>query len=155
MPSIMATTNNQQQFQPLVAATISVLVPTDTGQPQKAEHLNIVIDGEPQVQERKKMSSLGRMHLYDPSSKSKAKFRSAVLTSLRSLKFKEPPLFLKVDLKVTAVFHIGNWAKDVDNLLKFILDAPVAAYRREAILRVYKYLFSTIAEPFKTACHKN
>jgi Holliday junction resolvase RusA-like endonuclease len=114
-----AVTNNQ----PFVADTIAVLVPTDEGQPQKAERLDIVIEGTPCVQERTKISSMGRLHLYDPSSKSKAKFKWAVFQSLKSLKFDKFPIFKDVELKVTVVFHISNWLMDVDNLLKFVMDA--------------------------------
>jgi Holliday junction resolvase RusA-like endonuclease len=40
----------------------------------------------------------------------------------KDLKITDFPL-LKVNLKIEVVFHVSNMAKDVDNLLKFVLDA--------------------------------
>ena len=40
---------------------------------------------------------------------------------MRKLEITSFPLF-QVNVTMTVVFHIGNMAKDVDNLLKFVLD---------------------------------
>jgi Holliday junction resolvase RusA-like endonuclease len=113
-------TNTNQQY---VADAIAVLAPSANGEPQKAERLDIVVEGEPQVQERARMSHLGHTHMYDPSSRLKNRFRIAVVKSLQGLTFLQYPLFHVRHLKVTVAFYVSNMTKDVDNLLKFVLDA--------------------------------
>ena len=114
----MASRNTiNQQF---VADSIAVLAPTANGAP---EQLGIVVEGEPQVQERPRISHLGHTHMYDPSSRSKNRFKIAVVKSLQGLTFAQYPLFRARRLNVTVAFYIKNMNKDVDNLLKFVLDA--------------------------------
>ena len=78
--------------------------------------------------------------MYDPSLQLKGKFRWAVLKSLKGLKFGQYPLF-QVHLKITVAFHISNMTKDVDNLLKFVLDAlQTIVYRND------RWVFKVVAE---------
>ena len=107
--------------QPFVADAIAILAPSDEGQPLRAERIDVIIEGEPQVQERPRMSNIGGMHMYDPNSLIKVKFRAAVKKTFDDLKFTYP--LFQVALKIQVTFHISNMAKDVDNLLKFVLDA--------------------------------
>lgn len=117
----MATAPTALANQPFTADAIAIMA---HGKPQQAERIDVIVEGEPEVQERTRISFAGHTHLYDPSSKIKAKFRWAVLKSLKALKFSEYPLFpTPVELKLTVTFYVTNNLKDNDNLLKFLLDA--------------------------------
>ena len=118
----MATTTANQPF---VADAIAIMAKTGKGQPPRAERLDIMVEGEPEVQERPRMSNLGHVHMYDPSSKLKGKYRWAVLKALKGLQLGTYPVFSGElsEVRITVVFHVNNMLKDVDNLLKFVLDA--------------------------------
>jgi Holliday junction resolvase RusA-like endonuclease len=87
------------------------------------------VQGPAMVQQRTRIRFLplaGRAVVYDPSQASKRAFRRAVLLALNELGIVEFPVFqdqqhLKIQLNCT--FYLHNEAKDVDNLLKFVMDA--------------------------------
>ena len=113
--------------QPFVAEAIAIMAPTAVGDAPKIERLGLTVEGEPEIQERVRMSKTGHPsecpHLWDPSGKLKGKFCWAVWHALKAdLKFKMFPIFTGV-LEITFHFHVSNMRKDVDNMFKFVLDA--------------------------------
>jgi Holliday junction resolvase RusA-like endonuclease len=108
---------------PFLAEALAIMAPTAKGLPQKAERIDITVEGEPQVQIRTAMTYRGGLHMYDPSSLPKSKFRLAVRESLSDgLRFQNYPLFTG-PVEITVSFYVSNMRKDVDNLLKFVFDA--------------------------------
>ena len=102
-----------------------VMTAGPAGGPPQA--VNIDIKGEPRVQERTRFSRRGGIsRLYDPSSALKTQFRDAVRDSLTDLGISGFPLYGgqgdDTTIQITVVFPITNMAKDIDNLLKFVLD---------------------------------
>jgi Holliday junction resolvase RusA-like endonuclease len=64
--------------------------------------------------------------IYDPSQRLKRAYRGAVIQSLAQLGLRNFPIFPdQSDLKLgmSVVFYVHNMNKDIDNLLKFVLDA--------------------------------
>jgi Holliday junction resolvase RusA-like endonuclease len=63
---------------------------------------------------------------YDPSQKKRAAWLEAVRTAIMAVGTTDFPIFTgfpcTLKLKVTVTFYINNLLKDVDNLLKFVLD---------------------------------
>jgi Holliday junction resolvase RusA-like endonuclease len=87
--------------------------------------IDIVVEGEPRVQQRARMAVTGGVHMYDPTARTKRDFKAAVTDSLDFIRENDAqyPFFQDDDVKLTIVFHVHNMNKDVDNLLKFVLDA--------------------------------
>jgi Holliday junction resolvase RusA-like endonuclease len=85
--------------------------------------LDLEVQGEPRVQERARVllkNSVPR--IYDPSARLKADFSRAVEQALISIGLSDFPLFMVQPLKVSVVFNVANMGKDIDNLLKFVMD---------------------------------
>jgi Holliday junction resolvase RusA-like endonuclease len=89
----------------------------------KVLSVDIHVDGEPRVQERPRHCHRGSKHwVYDPTKELKAEFREVVKAAFTDLGIHDFPLF-GVPLKYIIVFGVSNPEKDVDNLLKFVMDA--------------------------------
>lgn len=69
---------------------------------------------------------------YNPADKEKKAFKMAVSTALAQVGATTLPLFgndVKVKVKVT--FHVFNVQKDIDNLLKFLMDALQSIFYKD------------------------
>jgi Holliday junction resolvase RusA-like endonuclease len=82
---------------------------------------------------------------YDPSQKKRAAWSEAVCTAIMAVGTTDFPIFMgfpcTLKLKVTVTFYINNLLKDVDNLLKFVLDGmqgTVYANNRDVYIVVTK-----------------
>jgi Holliday junction resolvase RusA-like endonuclease len=84
------------------------------------------IRGSPSAQERHRVLRLlgGRVRVYDPSARSKRALKRAIRSAMAELGCSDFPFFQGEDrkFKFTATFGLSNMAKDVDNLLKFLMD---------------------------------
>jgi Holliday junction resolvase RusA-like endonuclease len=80
--------------------------------------------GTPEVQERPRFRRrYGHPVVYDPSARWKQDYTDAAKEALKDLDVEDFPIFKHTRLMVLVSFEIRNQAKDIDNLLKFILDA--------------------------------
>jgi Holliday junction resolvase RusA-like endonuclease len=97
--------------------------------------LHIEIDDEPLVAERPRfrfLHSTRRAICYDPQRANKRAIRSACRLALEECGVTRFPFFSNKELKVVVTFYLINRRKDVDNLLKFILDAlQTVAYKND------------------------
>lgn len=63
---------------------------------------------------------------YDPAQKKRSAWSEAVRSALLEVGVTDFPIFpgyhRTLKLKVTVTFHVNNLLKDVDNMLKFVLD---------------------------------
>ena len=66
---------------------------------------------------------LSRLIVYDPTKDEKLAFKRIVRVALAEMGATFPLFENGVKLKVTATFHVVDTRKDIDNLLKFLLDA--------------------------------
>jgi Holliday junction resolvase RusA-like endonuclease len=87
--------------------------------------LYATVIGSPAVQARPRMNTRnGRVHIYDPSARSKRAFKRAMRQALQELGIVAFPIFLPTShLKLKATFFLSNEGKDVDNMLKYLMDA--------------------------------
>jgi Holliday junction resolvase RusA-like endonuclease len=89
--------------------------------------VSLTILGEPLIQPRMrcyKNPVTGRPVVFDPARDEKLAFKRIVREALGAVGATTFPLFDDgVKLKVTATFHVVDMRKDIDNLLKFLLDA--------------------------------
>ena len=102
--------------------------------------VSLTIEGTPVSQPRTRLRRMSsRVLVFDPASQAKRSTRSAVLSSLRQLGAVQFPLFPEqATVCVNATFHVSNMQKDIDNMLKFVLDVlqgPIFA-NDSAVLRV-------------------
>jgi len=83
------------------------------------------MQGPPAVQQRVRAFSVnGRLTFYDPSQRAKRAFKEAIRQAMLQFGISTFPFFSdEKKVKVTAIFGVSNEAKDVDNMLKFLLDA--------------------------------
>jgi Holliday junction resolvase RusA-like endonuclease len=65
----------------------------------------------------------GRPVLYDPSQAMKRAYRTACARALMEVGITYFPFFPRRNLHLKVLFFIHNQAKDLDNLLKFVMDA--------------------------------
>ena len=87
--------------------------------------VNVTLIGVPVAQPRPRIKRLSnnRVIVYDPSQPKKTKCRSAVRLSLQEIGINQRPIFSGQEpLSVTAYFYVSSNAKDLDNMLKFLLD---------------------------------
>lgn len=64
------------------------------------------------------------VRIWDPADKKKLAFKRVIREALAGVGATSFPLFENdMKLKVTATFHVFNARKDVDNLVKFLLDS--------------------------------
>jgi Holliday junction resolvase RusA-like endonuclease len=101
--------------------------------------LHLTVSGPPSVQERARIRYqpfAGKPRVYDPSRKGKIAFRDAVKASIQDLDFVDVPVFKAGQtLRLNVVFGLTRQGKDVDNLLKFVMDALQGVlYRNDAIV---------------------
>ena len=88
--------------------------------------LYLTILGVPESQPRPRIRRLvnNRVVVYDPSSPKKRACRNAISNALAEIGVSTTPVFAtNLSLKVTVHFHVSNRKKDIDNMLKFVLDA--------------------------------
>jgi Holliday junction resolvase RusA-like endonuclease len=85
----------------------------------------VTVDGSPPVQARPRIrAGRGGVCFYDPSARSKRAFKRALLQALRELGIYEVPIMRPAfHLRLTVTFFLSNVGKDVDNLLKYLMDA--------------------------------
>jgi Holliday junction resolvase RusA-like endonuclease len=100
--------------------------------------LHIEIDDEPLVAERARFHFLRRSRhtiCYDPCRFNKRAVRAACRQALEECGVTGFPFFVNKELKVVVTFFVKNRRKDVDNLLKFILDAlQTVAYKNDCCI---------------------
>ena len=97
----------------------------------------ITVQGPPLVQKRSRVRVLGRGHpvVYDPSRRSKWTYKQAIRNAMADLGTTDFPFFQGRKLKLTVTFALTNQAKDVDNLLKFVMDAcEKVLYKNNALI---------------------
>ena len=91
-----------------------------------ATAVSLSILGSPIAQPRMKCyysRVLSRLVVYDPTKDKKLTFKKIVRVALAEMGATFPLFDNGVKLKVTATFHVADTCKDVDNLLKFLLDS--------------------------------
>ena len=82
--------------------------------------IQITSPGEPQVQARLRFAQRG---FFDPQKEFKKEFRLRIKSDLQSHGITQFPIFdPTTNLRVTVKFHVFRNTKDIDNLLKLILD---------------------------------
>ena len=87
--------------------------------------LSLVVHGEAVAQPRHRVRRVGasRMIFYDPSAPSKRKYGRSIDRSLLAIGVSEWPVFATNDrLVVDVTFNVTNANKDVDRMLKYVLD---------------------------------
>ena len=85
--------------------------------------LFMTIAGPPVSQPRPRVRRMAsRVVIFNPCSRNKAAYQKALRQSFREIGVTQFPIFSDDELKVVATFHVTNTRKDIDNLLKFILD---------------------------------
>lgn len=89
--------------------------------------VSLCVAGEPIAQPRirfRRILRAFRVIPYDPSYRQKMAFRAEVARAINDVGASVFPLFGSTfKLKVTVTFHVFDARKDIDNLLKFFLDA--------------------------------
>ena len=87
--------------------------------------VEITIPGIPVAQPRPRGRLVnGRIIVFNPASRELNAFRRSVRECLGGLSVGMFPMFdIAVSLEVKAIFFVSNMRKDVDNMLKFVLDA--------------------------------
>jgi Holliday junction resolvase RusA-like endonuclease len=88
--------------------------------------VSLCILGEPISQPRMRCyhsPPLGRVVVYDPTQDEKVAFQTTVRDAIAEVGATFPLFENDVKLKVTVTFHVMDMRKDIDNLLKFLLDA--------------------------------
>ena len=82
--------------------------------------IQITSPGEPQVQARLRFAQRG---FFDPQKEFKKEFRLRIKSDLESHGTTQFPIFdPTTNLRITVTFHVCRMTKDIDNLLKLILD---------------------------------
>lgn len=82
--------------------------------------IQITSPGEPQVQSRPRIVNRG---IFDPQRAFKTEFRRRIQSDLERHGIHHFPIFSSgTNLRVTVTFHVFRMTKDIDNLLKLILD---------------------------------
>jgi Holliday junction resolvase RusA-like endonuclease len=97
--------------------------------PDAPPSIYIDVQGTPIAQQRPRVRFLPLIRaplIYDPSQRLKRAYQSAVIQSLAQLGVHNFPIFpdqRALKLGMSVVFYVHNMNKDIDNLLKFVLDA--------------------------------
>ena len=82
--------------------------------------IDITAAGDPQVQPRLRYVRRG---IYDPRRQFKAEFRRRIFSACRQIGVNHFPIFPATNhLRVSVTFNVVRMNKDIDNLLKLILD---------------------------------
>jgi Holliday junction resolvase RusA-like endonuclease len=88
--------------------------------------VSLCILGEPISQPRMRCyhnPASGRVVVYDPTQDEKVAFKKSVRDAIAKVGATFPLFENDVKLKVTVTFHVTDMRKDIDNLLKFMLNA--------------------------------
>ena len=89
--------------------------------------LYLMVEGTPLVQERHRVRWMpfrgARPRVYDPCSASKHGYKLAVRQACSDIGVTNFPLFVEERVKIKVTFFVTNASKDIDNLLKFVMDA--------------------------------
>ena len=87
--------------------------------------VEITIPGIPVAQPRPRGRLVsGRIVVFNPATREMTTFRRSIRQCLVELAVAVFPMFdIAVSLEVKAIFFVSNMRKDVDNMLKFVLDA--------------------------------
>jgi Holliday junction resolvase RusA-like endonuclease len=95
--------------------------------PHEDMTLYLMVEGTPLVQERHRVRWMpfrgARPTVYDPCSASKRGYKLAVRKAMSDIGVTHFPLFLEERVKIKVTFFVTNAGKDIDNLLKFVMDA--------------------------------
>jgi Holliday junction resolvase RusA-like endonuclease len=85
----------------------------------------VTVKGSPPVQARPRVTSIaGRRHFYDPSARSKRAFKRGMRKALQDLGIHRfPTMNQAARLRLGTTFFLSNEGKDMDNLLKCLMDA--------------------------------
>lgn len=92
----------------------------------KTTTVSLTILGEPVSQPRTQSyhsEALARVIVYDPAKDEKLAFKKCVREALEKVGATLPIFDNNVKVMVTVTFHVVDTRKDIDNLLKFLLDA--------------------------------
>lgn len=104
------------------------------------DHPTLYLDvgGPPQVQARPRFHwqvPAGRLVVYDPSQAMKRAYRAACARAMMEVGITHFPFFAGQNLHIKVHFYIHNQAKDVDNLLKFVMDAlETVVYENDRVI---------------------
>ena len=90
--------------------------------------VHLSIPGEPVSQPRHRVRRLfssgsGRVLFCDPAATQKREVKASIRSALVGVGVVDFPVVQQRQVKVTADFHVADARKDIDNLLKFIVDA--------------------------------
>ena len=90
--------------------------------------VHLTIPGEPLSQPRHRVRRLfssgsGRVLFCDPAATQKREVKASIRSALVGVGVVDFPVVQQRQVKVTADFYVANGRKDIDNLLKFIMDA--------------------------------
>ena len=87
--------------------------------------VHLDIGGEPLAQPRHRVRRLSnhRVVFYDPAAAAKSRLRRMIRLALEEIGVSTFPFFNRQKLSVNVTFVVSDTRKDIDNLLKYILDA--------------------------------
>ena len=104
-----------------------------------------------QARHRVRRVNTSRLVFYDPHQREKVSFRLAVKESLQDVGIQYFPVFRNVHVRVHVSFFVRNLNKDLDNMIKFVLDAlQSVVYRNDlCVVEMHSAKFLT-AEPHDT-----
>jgi Holliday junction resolvase RusA-like endonuclease len=97
----------------------------------------VTVQGSPPVQARPRVTTIaGRGHFYDPCARSKRAFKRGMRKALQDLGIHRFPMMNPdAHLRLRATFFLSNEGKDMDNLLKYLMDALTSIiYANDAII---------------------
>jgi Holliday junction resolvase RusA-like endonuclease len=84
----------------------------------------VTVKGSPIAQARPRATVInGRARVYDPTQRAKRAYRRAIGQAMTELGITDFPFFERTRLQLKVTYGLSNNAKDVDNLLKFVMDA--------------------------------
>jgi Holliday junction resolvase RusA-like endonuclease len=155
-PSCQSPSPSPSLLPPLftVEAIIIVSSPRATHL-QSINSVQLEVKGEPMVQIRMQAKGIFKHAkwfaiLWDPSSKAKKLFKVAVKSALEETGLSAFPVYMSPQiLEIVVTFMIYNSLKDVDNLLKFVMDAlQSTVYGNDRY--VYKVTAEKVLVPRKT-----
>ena len=85
--------------------------------------INLTVVGVPEAQARMRARRVrNRVIMFDPSAPSKRKCQKSIADALSEVGVATQPIFVREKVALNIVFHVTNIRKDVDNMLKYILD---------------------------------
>jgi Holliday junction resolvase RusA-like endonuclease len=107
--------------------------------------LSLSVLGEPVSQPRSR-ARRSDVRMWNPADKKKRAFKAMLREALADVGATPFPLFKNgMKLKVMATFHVFNTRKDVDNLVKFLLDAM-----EDIVYKNDNWVYSVVAKKIRT-----